>query len=333
MLKAFRDEKGMTIGFTGVASSLNEPMPIIESFIPAFGIRYTWYVEGDQVLYGATQPAFRDFLELMAYWYSEKLIDQNIFASTTAEMNAAMTTGTAGAARGAGGGNLGPWINTGKAADPTFDLTAARHPTFDKNVYTRHGNTSNDIGDGSHGHAAISAKSRNVEVATRLLDYAYSHAGHMLYNFGVEDVSFTLLAGVPSYTEIVTNHPDRTFAQSLSNFARSAVNGPFNQDPGYLRAFYALDQQKRALDYWRQQDNPESTWFPPVSPTAAEATIISARSADFNTYRIEQMTRFIAGIDPINDATWKTYIDTMNSMGVPEVRDIQQAALDRYNTR
>jgi putative aldouronate transport system substrate-binding protein len=332
MLVLFRDEMGATTGFTGQGAQ-SDPNGIFNTFLPAFGIRTNFFVEGDQIVYGFTDPAFRDFLELMAYWYSERLIDQNIFTVTRAEMDAAILSGESGAVIGPGGGALGPWLNAAWETNPDYNLTATRFPTFDRNVLTRHGGTSNDLADGSRGHAAISTRATEIEAITRLLDFAFSEEGHLLYNFGPYGVSWEWVDGVPTYTDIVMNHPERTFAQALTYFARGAFNGPFNQDPWYLIQFYALDQQKDALTFWRQQDNPEATVLPPISHTISEAGTISARMADIDTFRREWIALFITGAQPITDDTWDTFVNTLNNMGVPEVRDIHQAALERFNAR
>ncbi|MCL2378255.1 MAG: hypothetical protein FWC77_03920 [Defluviitaleaceae bacterium] len=332
MLVLFRDEMGATTGFTGQAGS-GDPNGILNTFLPAFGIRTNFFVEGDQIVYGFTQPEFREFLELMAYWYSERLIDQNIFTTTRAEMDAAILSGESGAVIGPGGGALGPWLHAGWETDPNYDLTAARFPTFDRNVLTRHGGSSNDLADGSRGHAGISTSATEVEAITRLLDFAFSEEGNLLYNFGPYGVSWEWVDGVPTYTDIVMNHPDRTFAQALTYFARGAFNGPFNQDPWYLIQFYALPQQEEALTFWRQQNNPEATLLPPVSHSIEEATIISARMADIDTFRREWIALFVTGATPINDDTWNTFVTTLNNMGVPEVRDIHQDALERFFNR
>jgi putative aldouronate transport system substrate-binding protein len=339
MLKAFRDEKGATNGYTGVSSGTAGPFALLNVFAAAFGIRVEegngFFIEGTEAVYSYTHPGFRDFLELMAYWYEERLIDQNIFTVQRAEVDAAVLSGASGAVRAAGGGMMGPYLNQAKANDPdtTFDLTATRWPSFDANELVRHGGTSNILGDQSRAHAAITTSCRNVELVTRLLDFGYSEEGHKLYNYGVEGVSYNMSAGLPIFTEEITNHPTRTFAQSLSNHARSAVSGPFNQDAWYIRGFYEQPQQKAALDLWRQQNNPESTMLPPVSYTVAEASTMTARMADINTYRLEQVALFISGAQPINDSTWNTYIDTINGMGISDVQSIVQDALDRFNAR
>jgi len=333
MLTRFRDEMGATQGFVGQAAQ-NDPNGIINTFLPAFGIRNTWFVDGNQIVYGPTHDNFRDFLELMARWYAEGLIDQDAFTTDRAAMDAAILSGTSGAVIGPGGGAVGPWLLAAwNNDDHDFDLVATRFPTFDANVWTSHGGTSNDLADGSRGHAAITTSSTEVEVVTRLLDFAFSEEGHLLHNFGIEGVSWNWVGDVPTFTEAVTAHPDRTFAQALTYFSRGAFNGPFNQDPWYLYQFYALDQQKHALVAWRQQDNPEATVLPPVSFTASEATTIRTRMADVETFRREQIALFITGVNPITDDSWNAFVTTMNNMGVPEVRDIHQTALERFHQR
>jgi len=333
MLTLFRDEMGATQGFVGQAAQ-NDPNGIINTFLPAFGIRNNWFVDGTQIVYGPTHNNFRDFLELMNRWYEEGLIDQDAFSTDRAAMDAAILSGASGAVIGPGGGAVGPWLLAAWAnEDYDFDLVATRFPTFDANVLTSHGGTSNDLADTSRGHAAITTSSNNVEVVTRLLDFAFSEEGHLLHNFGPYGVSWTWVGDVPTFTELVTNHPERTFAQALTYFSRGAFNGPFNQDPWYLYQFYALDQQKHALVAWREQNNPEATVIPPVSFTADEATTIRARMGDIDTFRREQIALFITGITPINDDTWGSFVSTMYSMGVPEVREIHQTALDRFHQR
>jgi len=334
MLTRFRDEKGATTGFTGAASS-GDPNGLYLGILSAWEVRTGFFIEGDTVLYGFTHDNFRDFLETMARWYAEGLIDSNIMSTTRAEMDAAILSGASGAVFGPGGGALGPWLLAAWENEPgtSYDLTGARFPSF-SSEYTRHGGTSHDLATGSQGHAAISSSAREIETITRLLDFGYSEEGNLLYNFGPYGVSWEWANGVPTYTDMVNDNPDgRTFAQALSFFARANVNGPFDQDGDYLRQFYSLDQQREALIHWTQQGDSVGTMLPPVSFTQSEAGTISARMADLDTHRREWVARFITGETPVNDDTWATFVADHERMGLPEVTAIHQAALDRYNQR
>jgi putative aldouronate transport system substrate-binding protein len=43
--------------------------------------------------------------------------------------------------------------------------------------------------------------------------------------------------------------------------------------------------------------------------------------------------KFILGTEAITDASWNTYISTINRMGIDRAIEIQNAALIRYNAR
>lgn len=335
MLTRFRDDMGATTGWTGQAGQ-GDPNGLLNMFLPAFGIRTGFFNQGGQIEYGFTDPAFRDFLELMARWYADGLIDPNIFSTSRAEMDAAILTGTSGAVIGPGGGAVGPWLHAAWSNDPgtSFDLVPTRFPSFERGVYVSHGPGSWDFALGSHGHAAISAASSNVEVATRLLDFAFSEEGYLLYNYGVYGHTWTWVNGVPTYTDHILNHPEgRSFAQALSYYARAAMNGPFRQSGLYLYQFYELDQQKEALVQWGRLNDSTATMLPPVSFTIEESNRVAARMADIDTFRREGISRFITGTDPINDDTWNHFVNTLNNFGVPELIEIHQAAMDRFNAR
>jgi len=335
MLTRFRDDMGASLGWVGQAGS-GDPNGIFTMFMPAFGIRPNFFNQGGQIVYGFTDPAFRDFMELMARWYDEGLIDPNIFSTTRAEMDSAILTGQSGAVIGPGGGAVGPWLRTAWANDPgtTFDLVPTRFPSFERGVYVTHGPGSWDLALGSHGHAAISAMSNNVEAATRLLDFAFSEEGYLLYNYGIYGHTWTWVDGVPTYTQHIMSHPEgRTFAQALSYYARAAMNGPFEQSGPYLMQFYELDQQKEALTQWGRLIDSTATMLPPISFTIDEAARVAARMADIDTFRREGIARFITGVDPINDTTWNNFVNTLNSFGVPELVDIHQAAMERFLQR
>ena len=49
----------------------------------------------------------------------------------------------------------------------------------------------------------------DIELAMRVLDYAYSEEGYMYYNFGTEGETYTLdEEGKPVYTDLIMKDPD-----------------------------------------------------------------------------------------------------------------------------
>ena len=70
----------------------------------------------------------------------------------------------------------------------------------------------------------------------------------MLFNFGVEGVSYEMKDGYPTYTDEVMKNPDGlSITQALSKYNLASYSGPFVQDRRYVEQYSALPQQKRPL--------------------------------------------------------------------------------------
>jgi putative aldouronate transport system substrate-binding protein len=52
---------------------------------------------------------------------------------------------------------------------------------------------------------------------------------------------------------------------------------------------------------------------------------------DVKTYYDEMLNKFIMGVEPIDQ--FENFVETIKGMGIEEAVAIQQAALDRYNSR
>ena len=336
VLTQFKDQKGATAPFFGQAAN-QDPSQLYNTFLGAYGVRTDFFVDtdNDTIKYGYIEPGFKDFLITMNDWANKGLLDPNFLSADRAAMDAAILNGAAGAVYGPGGGGLGPWITTAREADAstTFDLAATTFPVLNAGDPIKYAGTSYDYAITSRGSAAITTKCKEVEVAVKVLDYAYSEEGNILYNFGVEGESFTFVDGVPTYTELVTANPNGlNFAQALSNYTRANVSGPFEQHEQYIIQFYAMDQQKDALDKWTTQDPMNMyTLEPPISMTPEESSEITKLIADINTYRREMVAKFLTGAESLDK--FDDFVAQMNALGAQRCIEIHQAAYDRYIQR
>jgi putative aldouronate transport system substrate-binding protein len=263
----------------------------------------------------------------MADWHKSGLIDRNFMTFDRKYQDAVMTNNKAGSSYAAGGGQMGPYIVTGTKTNPAYDLVATVFPTLrkgDKVKYTRSYEFT------SNGHVVITTRARDVEGAARWLDYAYGKAGHMLFNFGIEGVSYSVVNGVPTYSDLVMKDPKRSIAQAMSNYALAPVNGPFVQDVGYIQQYYTMAQQKAALKKWSTKDDSTSV-EPPVTLTLDEAASFARIMIDINTYVDEMKAKFILGTEPLSSLD--KFQETVRSMGIDRAIAIRQAALDRYYKR
>ena len=327
-LIAFRDRRGAQAPFTIVFSNRGR------MFMPSFGILNEMYISAQtgRVTDGRIEPGYRQWITTMAQWYREGLIDTDVVSINTAQQNQKMTTGASGATVASVGSGMGVWTDAARPANPRYEIMALQYPVLnrgDRLVYS----IPNQIYSGQDS-PAISGTSNNVELAARFLDYGYTDQGHNVYNFGTEGTSWTMVNGVQTYTPmIMSGTPNRwPLAQAMSAYARGPMAGPFVQDVGYIRQFYALPEQAQALVNFVL---PGATNYllPPVIPTQAESQEYATIMQEINTYIEERTTRWLIGTDQITDATWNDYLTTVQRMGMNRAIEIQNAALARYNRR
>ena len=329
VLTAFRDRKGATspLSFTngGGSSWFREG-----DFSGAYGTPRNFFIDGEKVVYGPYDPRYKDFLTEMAKWYEEGLIDANIANVEGSTLDSNILNSKTGATIGYGGSLLGRLTQSMAGKDDKFKLVAAKHPVLTKGetpVFGQRSPIVDTIG------AAITSSCKNVGLAARMLDYAYSDKGHLLYNFGIEGESYNMVDNYPTYTDLIMKNPDGlSITQAMSRYIRGSYSGPFVQDKAYMEQYYTLDEQKEALVRWSDTDTSQKRSLP-VSVTflPEESSEISTILNDINT-RVDEMTmKFIMGIEPMDN--FDKYISDLKSFGMERAIEIQQNAFDRYIKR
>lgn len=119
-------------------------------------------------------------------------------------------------------------------------------------------------------------------------------------------------------------------AQSLSAYIRGNYNGPFVQDIRYLEQYYTLENQRETPTVWGSS-NAAAHKVPPITPTAEESKEFSTIMNEINTYRDEMTLKFIFGTESLDQ--FDQYVKTIENMGLNRALEIQNAALERYNSR
>ncbi len=328
VLTKFKEEKGATAPFSYeyTMGALTEENP----FTYAFGTSKNFYLNSDGTIhFGAVEDGYKQFLTTFASWYKEGLIDQDLATLALDQVSAKMTNGSAGASIGWAGSRMGVWINAAIATDSNYMLEPAPYPTLNKGEKPEFGQIENRYPN--QGGVAITTSCKDVETAARLLDYAYSEAGHMLFNFGVEGESYTMIDGYPTYTENIMKNPDGwPVAQSMSAYIRGNYNGPFVQDIRYLQQYYTFDTQKATNAVWGAT-NARAHKIPPITPTSEESQEFSSIMNEINTYRDEMTLKFIFGEESLDN--FDDYVKNIEGMGLARALEIENAALARFNAR
>jgi len=338
MLKAFKDQnangQGTTLPFSPWLSSIPGGWNawyaagafLRHAFVGAWGITMGFYQVNNTVMYGAMQPEFKDFAQTMRTWYAEGLIDPDFPSTDQSSFDAKVTSGRLGSLVTLGGNGIGKYL--GLVKDPNFKLVGAPYPVLKAGDKALLGQRDDNYpGTGS---VAISSANKHLAETVKELDYGYSDAGHMLFNFGVEGTSYNLESGYPRYTpELMRNPQGLPPAQAMSRYIRGNFNGPFVQDPRYLEQYFELQAQKDALKTWLEPVDDRQ--MPPVTPTQEESRKFASVMNDALAKYQEVFTKVVTGAEPLDTLTGLPA--QLRQIGIDDAIKIQQSALDRFNKR
>jgi len=337
MLRAFKDQNASGQSMTVPFSPWTGTIPggwgawypggafLQHAFVGAWGITMGFYQVNGSVMYGALQPQFQEFGQMMRNWYAEGLIDPDFPSTDQASFDAKVTSGQLGSMVTLDGNGIGKYM--GLVKDPNFKLVGAPYPVLKAGDKPLLGQRDNYYpGAGS---AAISSANKHVTESIKELDYGYSEAGHMLFNFGLEGVSYNLENGYPRYTDDLMKNAQLPPAQAMSRYIRGNFNGPFVQDTRYIEQYYQLQAQRDALQTWLAPTDERQ--MPPVTPTQDESRRFASVMNDVNSKYEEVFTRVVTGAEPADSLT--ALPAQLRQIGIDEAIKIQQSALDRYNKR
>lgn len=323
VLKRFRDEKSAAapLSINKVNKSLLFSMA---------NSAYDFYVDNDTMKFGPAEPEFKEALITLNRWFSGGLLDNNYAMTDTNLLDSNMLNGRSGATIASGGGDMGKWLGT-KQDDPAYQLIAVPYPEKSKSEKNRFIPIGHKYA--SWNCAAVTTACKYPELACKFLDYGYSEEGHMLNNFGVENVSYTIQNGEPIYTDEIMNNPEGlTMGQAMGKYMRSNYGGPFVQDERYLEQYYTRDAQKAALTAWHTNtEEAKKTVYPAMSHTTEENAELSTIVSELQKCRDENTAAFISGIRPISE--YEDFVKELEKLNLARALEIENGALARFNNK
>jgi putative aldouronate transport system substrate-binding protein len=325
VLVAFRDKKGAAAPYTAEGGGTG-------NFLYAFGQEGGFYVDSaGKIRHGVIEPGYKTYIQTMAQWYKEGLLDPDLFTQNFETVSAKMTSGTSGMSSGSVNSRMITWNSSARKTNPGFTLVMIAAPVLKKGDKPEFATADLPYGTNTNSMTGISTDCKNIELAARLLDYGYSVEGGLYYNFGTEGVSYTMVNGFPTFTPFITNNPQGLpISQALGGYALSGSGGPFVQDVRYLEQYMNSKEGKEAVD---------TIYTPPalkhkvpiISLTPAENQELARIMNEANTYITEMTTRYILGVEPLS--SYDNFVSTIRRMGIERAIEIENAALERYNKR
>lgn len=333
LLVTLKEELGIT-PMTGTLAALNSGA-FINAYAPAINTtKYSVDAETGEVVYTGTTDGYREYLKTIAAWYKEGLIDKDIATNTGADAKAKILANDAVVSWGYAGSGLQTITLEGRVDNPDFTLVAVPGVAAEDGEEILYKSADALYGAGNVGYAVITTACEDVEAAARYLDWLFSEEGIMISNFGLEGETYTMVDGVPTYTEEITNNAEgKSVAMMLQTYVRSFACFPGVQTMEYLQGYYQLDTVKAAPNTWGKYGSTDYE-VNALSFTADETAELSAYTANLQTEFDESKVKFVLGtLDVNSDADWNAYVDRMNALNLEDAVKIYAAAYERYLAR
>ncbi len=321
VLRKFKSEKNAARPLILTTSDLKKDV-----LIGAYGIKYGFFADDNQIKFGPYDPRYKDFLTLLNSWYTEGLLDKEFTTLNSKTIDSSVLNGEGGAYIGVLGNGLQRYLTLATAEG--FDLQPVQYPVLNKGDKQTIETLSPIVGTKN---CSISTSCKTPELAAYWLDYAYGEDGHYIYNFGVEGESFEFKDGEPIYTELLTNNPEgKAFSTVGRSYARSFGSGPFVLDTRYGNQFFSMPVQQEAVSVWGKfSKEAEEAGHEFIGIlTSDENKQATLKMNSIQTYVDESFVQFVMGTKPLSE--FDSYIAQLKKMGIEDVIKIYQGSQDRF---
>ena len=331
VLKAFQSELGATdplwINYTGFlpASCLAAGF---ENIGCPNGRGFPVYQVDGAVKFGPKEESFREYIRLMADWYAEGLIYRDFVSYTSSDSQPPsdlITTGKCGVFSQ----TLDSFHQYDESAED-FSIRGIPDIRREKDQALHFVSEPMSV---SNIVLCVSSACENPDVVLQAFNYDFTEEGILLMNYGIEGESFEYDdKGTPQLTDAVLNSflPDVSLA--LCYYTGTDMNAYCGITDNARNWMFYDDAQMEASRMWENKGTDDTAYnFPALcSMNTEETEQYNTYINDLNTYIFECALRWITGSEDI-DSAWAGYLSTLESMGVDQIIEAEQSALDRYN--
>lgn len=319
-------------------------------FMPAFGIQNGWYVDPEtgKVGYGQYTEKYKAYLETMAKWYAEGLI-QNIYTDDVGTLAASADPNIYADLAGSWKGLSNYWeqrLPQVLEKNPNAEFVAVQWPKYVNNEEVFYADDYG-MGYGDRYSAVISVDAverGTVEAAARLIDQMYTEEGTNCTTWGTiegDPINPEWTGGHGTYTvdengvkhetewanQMTQNFYDGAFANKY-RYAMSHVSFPRWGAADYLAATREEKYVNSAM-MWAQASN--ALEYPNAITLSTDAQKAVAEIENIGNYISEMTCKFITGVEPLTN--FDTYMDTLQKMGIDNLVKLYQDAYDSFNSR
>ncbi len=275
-----------------------------------------WDYENDALRFIPTTEQFKDLLTIAHKWYADGIFDPELFQDTSSKQIVAK------AGVGLAGAHADFVTNTGSTYQEIFRSVPVLENYYGEKTWNRYTATINNLSG-----MVISAKCPYVEELVKWADYFYSDEGLILYNMGIEGLTFEYDEnGKPVWLDKMINDPEgRTLTQmrvqymyiqaALGIYSDETYQGPET----YWTSTELMDDYRQYL--------PEEVWEA-FTPTLEEAEEMDYIWTDIDAYLKQNFAAFISSSRSLDK--WDDYVATLEGMGLARYMELYTQQYERY---
>ncbi|MBE7031189.1 MAG: extracellular solute-binding protein [Ruminococcaceae bacterium] len=324
-LTAFKEDVQYPLQMRLIPSYIEASSDVL---VGAYGVSAGYYVDGDTIKYGPAEPGYRQWVEMMRDWYAKGLISKDFATVDAKTISANYLNAEVGMTIGSNGSDFGSWIPILAKSHPDIELVPVPYPSLEKGKVAEFGQKTVFF-EGAG--AAISTHCQDVELAARLLDYAYSKEGGLLYTLGIEGETYEVVGEnqykfLPMITDS-ENISGQSFSQAIAPYYDGRCYCFEAAYDTYMAEFYTNPINLAAARLWGTT-KAELHKLPKLTFNSADSDRVSMLKTDITTYVDENIVAFITGAASMDN--YDAYLAGLESMGVKDVIAIYQAAYDEY---
>lgn len=325
VLKAFKEQdpngngENDEIPFT-TRHALAGPLAFMEAWgISGFEANEQFFIEDDTIKYAYIDDRCKEALTYINKLYTEGLLDNEFATNDTSIWLSKITNDEAGSCQDtvARAYALGQQVKdaTGNEDAKFIVVAPPKGPNGDQMTTSQM--------QAIRGYTAINADSEYIKEIVKMFDYFYSEEGSLLNNFGIEGLTYEMVNGQPTYTDVIkADKQGRSILSMLNVYGHR--EWAYQQDVGYENAL--LDSEY--VGYRDEMEQYIKPTIPALSFTEEERDTINSVYTEIRTYKDEMITNFIMGRESLDK--WDEFVDTLKDMGIEKVIDAYQTAYDRY---
>lgn len=289
-----------------------------------------------KVSYGAATENYRAYLAYMNKLYSEKLLDQEVFSQSDDQKKSKGNNDRLGA--------FTDWFSfftTNRTQEE-----AINDPMFYPLSSPESPETVVSATDGvATGAFAITKKTANPEAAIRWVDYFYSNEGSRYFNAGPDEEKggYWHWAKNDKGEEVRVRNEGITADNAEEERSKitpdyGTVTPKVSSEPVIILSDKNDSVEADAFQQFVNKETAEKIapyekigWPTLYVSKEEQDELGSSLQADLLSYVQQMEAKFITGQEKLTDASWKTYLDTLDSIGVKKYVDVHQKAYDRWS--